>query len=73
MNSNYPPDVTGFEPQIYGPKIDPGDPGDATCHDSTFDQWREFVEPSLDYDDEELLELYDDGKTPREVNGGRDE
>ncbi|MHA7813294.1 MAG: hypothetical protein ACX94C_07890 [Phycisphaerales bacterium] len=45
-----------------------GDPEDATNNESTFEQWNEYIEPALDYDDEELLELYDEGKTPREVN-----
>jgi hypothetical protein len=67
MAGDYPPGVT--ESMIGADRFN-GDPEDATHNDATFDEWNAWIEPSLDYDDEELMELYSDGKTPREVNGG---
>ena len=74
MSGAYPPGVTASNiDELSGASDYTGDPEDATNNESTFDEWNAWIEPSLDYDDEELLELYQDGKTPREVNGGCDE
>ena len=71
--TNYPPGVTASNiDELSGVSEYLGDPEDATNNESTFDEWNAWIEPSLDYDDEELLELYQDGKTPREVNGGKE-
>lgn len=69
MAGDYPPGVSAYDIDARASSYN-GDPEDATNRESTFDEWNAFIEPSLDYDDEELMELYSDGKTPREVNGG---
>jgi hypothetical protein len=66
MNDNYPPGVTAYDIDAHAPSNYTGDPSDATCHESTFDEWREFVGEW--FSGQDLVDYYNEGYTPREVN-----
>lgn len=67
MAGDYPAGVTASNiDALSGASTYNGDPEDATCNESTYEQWAEWVGEWFGC--EELAEFYNDGYTPREVN-----
>lgn len=66
MSGSYPPGVTGYDIDKHAPSSFNGEPEDATCDESTFEQWVAYTDEW--FSGEQLAEFYNDGYTPRQVN-----